>query len=124
MSILKVTEEMAKEFSYSIINAANRWQLGTLLRQLTMGKRSIVEISGNYTVDLNDEVVVCTAPLTVSLYSAIDNKGMSFEILNRSAGNVTVTAFGTELIESGNTVIVASNTNIKLICNGTKWYKL
>lgn len=92
---------------YSIILKSD----GTLL---TTGRRqSVTTQSGNYTLTVNDEIVVFTATATATLPAAT-GRGQTYRICNEGVGTVTIDGNGSDTIKGSLTQSLAAGEDLIL----------
>ena len=86
---------------------------------------SVISRSSGFTLSTLEQnnAIVCTQALTVSLLSAaVAGDGFVAVLINTSTGNVTVDPDGSELIDGASTLIIPSMSSVTLFCNGSAWY--
>jgi hypothetical protein len=77
----------------------------------------------NLTINEQNNVIVCTAALTISLLQAATaGDGYVAVVINRSTGNVTIDPDGAELIDGSASLIVAPGNSVTIYCNGSAWF--
>jgi microcystin-dependent protein len=87
----------------------------------------VVSRSSSFSLGINDQNVVnvCTEPLTVSLLpAATAGNGFVGIVVNLSSGNVTIDPDGSETINNASTLVIGTNGNTTLTCDGSEWYTL
>lgn len=77
--------------------------------------------SGNYTVLVTDDVVICTASLTLSLYATSGNSGRPFTARNTSSADVTLDGNAAETIDGAATFTVLPGRAVMIRCDGSNW---
>lgn len=77
--------------------------------------------SGGYTVLVTDDVVICTAALTLTLYAASGNSGRFLEVINTGIGVVVLDGNAAETIDGSATFSVQPGSRVKIRCNGSNW---
>ena len=89
------------------------------------GWRATVAKSANYTLTLDDDVVVCTGTPTITLPAASTAEGKEYTIINSGGGAVNI---GTS---SGDTINGASSTHsqiqyetVGIVCVNAAWYRV
>lgn len=86
---------------------------------VTATERQIVEITVNYTVDVDDDFIVGTGVLDVSLLP-IFSAQKEVTIKAQAASTLTIIPFGSDVIEAGGTS-VSSNTSVTLLPTSAGW---
>jgi len=86
---------------------------------------TVITKSTGFTLSTAEQnnVVVCTAAITVSLLPAANaGDGFAAIIINTSAGNVTIDPDGSETINGSSTLNVRAGSSVTIHTNGTAWY--
>lgn len=80
--------------------------------------------SGNYTVVVTDDCVICTATLTLALYAAAGNSGKTLEVINAGTAPsvVTIDPNASETIDGALTLILVAGQRARIRCNGSNWF--
>jgi len=85
--------------------------------------RNIVTTGSPYTITATDNVILCTAIVTISLPTANGIAGRVYLIRNLTASNgLTINAIAGEKIETSQSYPLAANKAIELISDGVSWY--
>lgn len=75
-----------------------------------------------YVVLVEDSFIECTSgSFTVTLPTAITNKGKVYTISNTGTGIITLMPYGTELIHGDTSQVIYSDETFVVISNGTNW---
>jgi hypothetical protein len=78
--------------------------------------------SGNYTALVTDDVVICTAALTLDLYAVSGNSGRAIEVVNtHGSADVTIDGNSGETVDGAATYTLKAGTRIRLRCDGSNW---
>lgn len=78
--------------------------------------------SATYTALVTDEIIEATAnTFTITLYTAVGNKGRLITINNQGAGVVTVEGDGTETINGSLNQTLNQYDSLTVVSNGTNW---
>lgn len=97
---------------------------------LTMPPNSVRTISGSYSIQLSDFVILCnaTASITVTLPTAANVQNQIFHVkkIDSSGSVVTITGSiaGQVIDGQGSKTINTQWTNMQVISNGSNWYVL
>jgi microcystin-dependent protein len=117
-------------YKFELTNAAGavQWTKDNITGGGSVGFASqVVSRSSSFSLGVNDQNVVnvCTAPLTVSLLpAATAGNGFVGIVVNLSSGNVTIDPDGSETINNASTLVIGTNGNTTLTCDGSEWYTL
>lgn len=82
--------------------------------------RNIVVKTSDYTITLNDNVVICTATLVITLPTAIGNAGRVY-LLKTNGASITINAISGEKIETGSSYPLGQNKICEIISDGSNW---
>lgn len=83
---------------------------------------SVVSVSADYTASVNDQVIECTAALTVTLPAAAGANGVRLAVVNAGTGVVTVDADGSETISGSLTWTIGTQWDcMEIVCDGAAW---
>lgn len=79
--------------------------------------------STDYSITENDQVVICTAAITVTLPSAVGTGGRQYLIKrNYSGGSTTLTASNSQTIDGTTTYLLTSNWKyVNVVSDGINW---
>ena len=81
--------------------------------------------SANYTVLVTDDVVKCTASLTLTLYTAVGNGGRAFEAANTaSSGIVTLDPDGAQTIDGASTLSLGPGESVRIRSDNANWFSV
>lgn len=86
---------------------------------------SVITNSSSFSLSINEQnnVVVCTAAITVSLLPvATAGDGFAAIIINTSAGNVTIDPDGAETINGAATLLIPRGFSATIYTNSITWY--
>ena len=84
-----------------------------------------VSTNTNVTSVYNNNTIVATASLTLSLLGAATaGDGFYFSVRNQSSGDVTLDPDGSELINGSSTVVLSPNQSCIVVTNGTAWFTI
>lgn len=79
----------------------------------------------NVTSAYQNNLIVCTAALTLSLLPASTaGEGFVLSVKNTSAGNVTIDPDGSETIDGSATLTIGSGCSLNIVCDGTNWFSI
>lgn len=79
--------------------------------------------SSTYTALVTDDMIVCTAGMTVNLYAASGNAGRQITIKSTTTSNVTIDASGSETIDGALTQVIDQQfMALTLKCDGSNWH--
>jgi len=82
-----------------------------------------VDKSADYTVTVNDSIIVARSALTLGLPSVTTCVGQSFTIISATTGNVVIDPNGSEQIYYNTTLTLnAKGTAVKIWNDGTEWF--
>lgn len=83
---------------------------------------SIRSISTSQTALANDETIVCTSTLTLTIPTAVGVAGKIYTIKSRTTGTVTVNTTGGQTIDDDTSLsITIKNTSITIQSDGSNW---
>lgn len=92
---------------------------------LTQRFDSQVTVTTTYTVTQSNYLVLANGSFTVTMYTAVGNKGREAEIRNISASaTITLAGAGAELIDSANTLAIPPGATARISSDGTQWWRL
>jgi hypothetical protein len=77
--------------------------------------------SGAYTVLVTDDVVICTAALTLTLYAVSTNSGRPLVVANRGTGSVVIDGNASETINGNTTLTIGPGDTAYLRTDGSSW---
>lgn len=83
--------------------------------------QSVQTKSGNYTALVSDDVIICTAALTLGLFAASGNAGKALEVINTSTSVVTIDPDGSETIGGSATYSLDGGRGVRIRCDGSNW---
>lgn len=86
---------------------------------------TVITKSSGFALSTNEQnnVIVCTASLTVSLLpAATAGDGFTALLINTSSGNITIDPDGSETINGSSTLTINPNSSLSIHTNGTNWY--
>jgi hypothetical protein len=98
---------------------------GATLVNVSINKRlTVLTKAGNYSPTSADDVILCTATLTISLPAAVNNVGMGLFVKNIGATGtiVTVDANASELIDNSLTITLDTMESVLITCDGNGWW--
>lgn len=76
----------------------------------------------NVTSVYQNNLIVCTAALTLSLLpAATASEGFAFTVKNNGSGDVTVDPDGSETIDGNATITIGAGASADIVCDGTNW---
>lgn len=79
----------------------------------------------NITSVYNNNVILCTASLTLTLLSAsVAGEGFYITVKNTGSGTVTIDPDASETIDGSLTLSIEAGASAIIICNGTSWTSL
>lgn len=78
--------------------------------------------SGNYTVLSTDDAIICTAALTLTLYTAVGFSARRLDVINTSTGDVTLDGNASETINGATTYTVKAGARVSIRSNGANWF--
>lgn len=84
----------------------------------------VISKSSSFSLGITEQnnVVICTAALTISLIpAATAGNGFSAIIVNTGSGNVTIDPDASETINGASTLVLAAGGSTTIHCDGTKW---
>ena len=80
------------------------------------------DITTSQTILETDYTVNCLSALTLTLITAVGNKGKTFNIKSKTTGTIVIEPFGLELIDDDSDAnIIVKNTTLTLQSNNTNW---
>ena len=86
---------------------------------------NIVEITEDYVITSDDNIILCDGTITVTLPPADGLAGKKYYIKNIGTGVVTIDGYGTETIDDGLTAVLECQyEGLTLTSNGTEWFIL
>ncbi len=77
--------------------------------------------SGSYTVLVTDDIVICTAALTLSLYAASTGSARPLRVVNTGSGAVVIDPDGSETIGGLSAWTLRPKQTAILRCDGSNW---
>ena len=84
---------------------------------------SLVSISSNYTVDVLDYFILCTAnSFEVTLPTAVGNQNRTYQIKNSGDGTITLLPHGAETIDGEDSQVIYPAECLTVISNNSNWY--
>ena len=87
-----------------------------------LGESAFRTISVSDTMLITDDIIECTATLTLTLLTAVGIVGKTVIVKNSSTSSiVTLDGFSTETIEGELTQTIAGGDSYTLVSNGTNW---
>jgi hypothetical protein len=91
------------------------------MKQITV----VTKTDSDILTETDKGVVLCNkaTPITLILPACEDNANLYFYITNINTGTVTIETAGDELIQGNISVDLLQNENIRLITDGSNWYK-
>ena len=94
----------------------------TRFETLTARQKHVDNISSLITLDNAYHIVNCTAnTFTVTLPTAVGNKGLEYIIKNSGSGVITVDGNGTETIDGATTRTLIQYESIQIVSDGANW---
>ena len=78
--------------------------------------------SVSFTADHTQFIVRCTAAITVTLPPAASSAKREYWFCNTSGGSVTIDGDAAELIDNATTLVIATKTSKRVVCDGTEWW--
>ena len=94
----------------------------TRFETLTARQKHVDNISSLVTLDNAYHIVNCTAnTFTVTLPTAVGNKGLEYIIKNSGSGVITVDGDGTETIDGATTQTLNQYDSITIVSDGANW---
>jgi len=78
----------------------------------------------SFTADRTQFVIRCTAVLTITLPPAASSADLEYWVCNTSGGSVTLDGNAAELIDNATTLVVATKTSKRVVCDGTEWWSV
>lgn len=85
--------------------------------------KNVVSKSGAYTANMSDDLIVCTAAMTLTLPPAATCQGMGLSVKNASSGTVTIDGDGAETIDGDATFdMTLEDEVVDVISDGSNWW--
>jgi len=79
--------------------------------------------STTYTALVTDDLIICTASMTVNLYAASGNAGRRITIKSTTTSSVTIDGNGAETIDGALTQVIDQQyMALTLQCDGSNWH--
>lgn len=79
--------------------------------------------STTYTALVTDDLIICTAAMTVNLYAASGNSGRRITIKSTTTGSVTIDGNASETIDGSLTQVIDQQyMALTLQCDGSNWH--
>jgi len=79
--------------------------------------------TSDYTATSDDDVILCSGTITISLPVASGVSGKRLYIKNIGTGSITVDPNGTETIDGGTTAVIENQyESITIVCDGSNWH--
>lgn len=118
----------AYKFRLDDANDVVQWTVDDIIGETSsaFGSNFVTQSTNlNVTTAFNNNVIICTAPLTLTLLTAA-SAGEGFYILvkNTSAGNVIIDPDGSETINGASTFTLEAGQSVSVNCDGTQWWTL
>ena len=79
-------------------------------------------ITSNYTLTVDDNLIICNGTFTVTLPTAVSNTNKKYIITNISKGIITLDANGTETIQGDLTQFIYTDETLDVVSNGSNWF--
>ena len=92
-----------------------------LINGVPIGADDIVEITGTYTVLINDDIVIGDGTFTINLPPVASAIKILFIKSKAGGGTITVDPDGSETIEGSATHALTSGTAITIVPSSTGW---
>jgi hypothetical protein len=85
----------------------------------------VISKSSSFSLSVNEQnnVIVCTTSLTISLLPAgIAGDGYAVVVVNNSTGDVTIDPDGAETINGVSTLVIHAGNSATIYCDGSAWF--
>lgn len=91
--------------------------LSDLVKQM-----SSVAVTSNHTATTEDQVLLCTGTLTVTLPASSGATGFNIYIKNVGSGVITVDGDSSETIDGSTSISILASESRHLFCDGSEWW--
>ena len=119
---IKIDNEYLKKSNGKLIDLSSVW---TCFRSKTSSGRNIKSINQNYSISQEDDIILASGSITLTLPTAVNSDGRIISIKNTNTQDIIVETTASQTIDNNSSLrIVEQYDTLTIVSDGQNWVKL